>query len=88
VILLAKDEKLIKKFQSEPLPKDIDFDEMKKYLELFDFEIDRQSGSHVIFVHKNPNLSYPIPLKNGRYVKSRYLKEINKKIMEINNKEN
>ena len=75
---MATDEKLIQKFQNEPLPKEIEFSELKKYLGYYGFYVDRQTGSHVMFVHDNPNTTYPVPLISGRFVKSRYLKELNK----------
>lgn len=80
IVILANDQKLIEKFQKEPLPKDISLDELIRYLELFGFEIikNRGKGSHCIAKHKNLARPFVIPSKNGKTVSFVYLKELNK----------
>lgn len=48
---MSKIDKLIKRFQSKPI--DFNFDELKKMLNYFDYELVQGSGSRVVFVNKN-----------------------------------
>ena len=77
---MANDQKLIEKFQKEPLPKDIALDDLIRYLELYGFEIikNRGKGSHCIAKHKNLDRPFTIPSKNGKTVSFVYLKVLNK----------
>lgn len=74
---MSSDKKLIEKFQSVPLPKNIDFDEFKKYLSLFGYILVRTAGSHNIFINKEKNLTLCVPTINGKKVKTEYLKQAN-----------
>lgn len=78
--ILTNDQKLIDKFQNEPLPKEISLNDLIRYLALFGFEIirNRGKGSHYIAKHKNLERPYTIPSKNGKTVSFVYLKELNK----------
>ena len=80
---MSKDEKLIKKFQTNPLPNDIDFSDFKKYLEMYGFRLISVKGSHNLFTHDDIKEPYVIPTVNGRKVKPYYLKQINKIIKEL-----
>ena len=77
---MSGDQKLIEKFQKEPLPKEIDLNDLIRYLELFGFEVikNRGKGSHCIAKHKCLDRPFVIPSKNGKTVKFPYLKELNK----------
>lgn len=82
---MSKDEKLINKFQREPLPKDINLDELCKYLGYFGFRIEKRrgKGSHRVAIHDKGGIVYPIPSKNGKTVSFVYLKELNKMIKKL-----
>ena len=80
---MAKDEKLINRFQREPLPKDIDFDDLSRYLSYFGIQVIRVRSSHHIATHPKFSRPFPIPTINGRKVKSKYLKLLNQLIKEI-----
>lgn len=80
VIFLSSNEKLIAKFQKEPLPREVNLDELLKYLEIFGFTVDRDrgKGSHCMVFHDKMKYPFPIPSKNGKTVSFVYLKELNK----------
>lgn len=82
---MSKEDKLIQRFQTEPLPKDIDFADFKKYMELYGFRLDRTDGSHNMFVHDETGKMYPVSTVNGRQVKSYHVKNFNNllKTMEV-----
>ncbi len=69
-------EKLILKLTNDPLPKEIDFDDMKKYLEYYGFVLKRTKGSHNMFEYKDGRL-LPVPTVNGKTVKTIYLELAN-----------
>ena len=77
---MSTNEKLKKKFQQEPLPKEIPLDDLMKYLELYGFKVekDKGKGSHYLATHPKLKYPFPIPSKNGKIVKFVYLKELNK----------
>ena len=66
--------------RSKPIPSDVTFDEMKKYLEHYDFILDRTNGSHNVFVHEKLSDELVIPTIGGRLVKPIYIKEANRVI--------
>ena len=80
---MAKLEKLIKKFQTTPLPVDIDIGDFLKYAEFYGFKHERIRGSHYIFTHEKLVDPYPIPTVNEKKVKSIYLREFNKLIKKV-----
>lgn len=80
---MSQKEKLISYMQSNPLPTDISFDDFKKYLEYYGFELKRTDGSHNMFVHNKSGLMYTVPTLNGRNVKTIYLKKANEIIKQM-----
>ena len=80
---MAKLEKLIKKFQTIPLPVDIDIEDFIKYAKNFGFKYDRIRGSHYIFIHDKLLVPFPVPTVNGKKVKNVYLRELNRLIKNV-----
>lgn len=70
---MTRREKLIAKIRARPV--EADYDDVKAVLELFGWERQRESGSHVTFVKAG---EYPItvPKVGGRTVKRVYLVQI------------
>ena len=79
---MSTEKKLIDKFQKEPVPKEVNLDELLRYLKIFGFEVvsKRGKGSHFIVKNYQYNLEYTIPSKNGKTVSFVYLRELNKLI--------
>lgn len=79
---MAKIEKILKKWRARP--REVSRDEVLKILNRFGIEYQFKRGSHIVARHdklvgqKDFGLDgeFTIPVKNGRYVKGRYLKTI------------
>ena len=80
---MSQIEKLISRMQSIPVPKDIHFYELKKYLEYFGFKLDRTKGSHNVFTHSMLLDEIVVPTKNGKAIKPIYIVEINRIIKQL-----
>ena len=73
---MSKIEKLIQRFQTYPLPKDIDFDDYIKYAEYYGFRIVRTNGSHNVFANEE-GVEITVSSVNGRKVKTYFLNNLN-----------
>jgi predicted RNA binding protein YcfA (HicA-like mRNA interferase family) len=71
---MSRLEKLIQSFLAEPT--EVDFSDVEKLLELFEFEEKNCEGSHHTFRHKDGR-KITVPTKHGRKVKKVYIKKIN-----------
>lgn len=58
------------------LPPEMPIREVGVVLEAHGWRRERQSGSHVIFVHGDTDETLSVPLKSGRQVTRTYLKQI------------
>ena len=92
---MTQKDKLIDKIMQYPTRKDIEFDDLIKVLESYDFETIRMSGSHCIFKNKKyPNIvmnAVPRPHGGNKYVKRPYVdmaREAIKEYIEMENKDN
>lgn len=78
--------KIIEKVMQDPPRKDVEFEDIEKVLEAFDFNCIRITGSHCIFKNnKYPNIeldSIPKPHGNNKYVKRPYIDKIRMAIKE------
>jgi predicted RNA binding protein YcfA (HicA-like mRNA interferase family) len=72
---MSRTEKLIQSFLAEP--SEVDFSDVEKLLELFEFELKSVEGSHHTFRHEDGR-RITVPTKHGRKVKKIYVKKINK----------
>ena len=71
---MASVEKIVDKFLREPSEPEFDFEEVKKVLKKFDYELSRSRGSHFAFRRKRSPL-INIPTHKGK-VKKKYVKEV------------
>ena len=74
---MTQREKLIAKIRARPA--EADAGDVIGVLELFGWRLDRQTGSHMIFVKPGEALM-SIPLVRGRRVKRRYLNTLSRKL--------
>ena len=68
-----REDKLIERIRRRP--PEAEFTDVRNLLERFDWKLDRQSGSHVLFV-KAGERPISVPLVSGRKVKRTYLDQI------------
>lgn len=71
---MSRIEKLIQSFLAEP--SEVNFSDVEKLLELFEFEQRSCEGSHHTFRHEDGR-KITVPTKQGRKVKKVYVKKIN-----------
>jgi len=71
---LASVVKIVGKFLREPSGPEFDFEEVKKVLEKFGYELSGGSGSHFCFRRKRSPL-INLPMHKGK-VKRKYVKEV------------
>jgi len=79
---MSRLEKILKKWKSKP--KEVNRDEVVSILERFGFKLDFKRGSHIVVNHpkllNRPGFGrlgeFTVPVKNGRFVKGFYLKQI------------
>ncbi len=74
---MTQRDKLIDRIRRRPV--EADFSDVQSLLEHFGWVLDRETGSHVIFV-KQGAFPINIPKKHGRKVKRHYLDEICKRL--------
>ena len=75
---MTRIKKLKKKIEQDNPSKDISYDEIKKYLEHYGFNLERVTGSHHIFRNDNGKIII-LPIHNKR-IKYVYIKQISNKI--------
>jgi predicted RNA binding protein YcfA (HicA-like mRNA interferase family) len=69
----SRRDKLIEKIRRRP--PEAEFTDVRHLLEEFDWKLDRQTGSHVMFV-KAGERTISVPVVSGRKVKRTYLDQI------------
>lgn len=79
---MTRFKKLKNKIEQEKPSKSVTFDEIKKYLEHYNYHLDRITGSHHIFKN-NRGESITLPVHNKR-VKYVYIRKIKKEIKKEN----
>ncbi len=89
---MSTKEKSLERVMERPPRKDIEFDEVKKVLEMHGFTCTRISGSHYIFKNKKyPQIeldSIPMPHGGRKTMKLSYIDKIQMAIEEYNKMEN
>ena len=68
-----REDKLIERIRRRP--PEAEFTDVRQLLEMFDWKVARQAGSHVLFV-KPGERTISVPLVSGRKVKRTYLDQI------------
>lgn len=69
---MSQRDRLIEQLCARPRPPDARFDDVRRVLEAFGWEMKRQRGSHVTF-KKPGERAIVVPLVSGRTVKQAYL---------------
>ena len=85
-MVLGKYDKIYLKIMEDPYHADLDFKEVKTFLEKLGFEYrkhKRNGTSHNIFIHPNYKGILNIPTKHGRHVKGVYIKMIREALIEM-----
>ena len=83
---MGKYDKIYQKIMEDPYHADLDFDEVKTFLERMGFELRKRKNngtSHNIFTHPDYEGILTIPTKHGRHVKGAYIKMIREALIEL-----
>ena len=82
-MILGKFEKTYKKIMDDPYHADLDFVEIKNFLEKVGFTYRNKGTSHNVFTHPSYQGILVIPTKHGRHVKGAYIKMIREALIEL-----
>lgn len=68
IILMTKREKLLDAVRNNP--RDVRFDDLVRLVKALGFVAERQTGSHIVFVHTNPKVPF-VNLQEGKNGKAK-----------------